>query len=107
MLVLGAENGTGVPVVTEDDGYGLPVFAEYSFDELRAATNGFAYDRIVSESGEKAPNVVYRGTLSSSGRSVAIKRLARFAWPDSRQFLVYVASFLPWIIPYMSVPFLL
>ena len=66
----------------------MPVFAEYSLDELRAATDGFAPDRIVSEHGEKAPNVVYRGTLFSSGRTVAIKRFGRSAWPDSRQFVV-------------------
>ncbi|KAG8061581.1 hypothetical protein GUJ93_ZPchr0003g18586 [Zizania palustris] len=76
------ENGAA-----EDDGSGVPVFAEYSLDELRAATDGFAPDRIVSEHGEKAPNVVYRGTLFSSGRTVAIKRFGRSAWPDSRQFL--------------------
>ena len=46
-----------------EDGSGVPVFAEYSLDELRAATDGFATDRIVSEHGEKAPNVVYSGTL--------------------------------------------
>jgi len=80
-----AENGAA-----EDDGSGVPVFAEYSLDELRAATDGFAPDRIVSEHGEKAPNVVYRGTLFSSGRTVAIKRFGRSAWPDSRQFLVRV-----------------
>ena len=66
----------------------MPVFAEYSLDELRAATDGFAPERIVSEHGEKAPNVVYRGTLFSSGRTVAIKRFGRSAWPDSRQFVV-------------------
>jgi hypothetical protein len=66
----------------------VPVFAEYGLDELRAATDGFAPDRIVSEHGEKAPNVVYRGTLFSSGRTVAIKRFGRSAWPDSRQFVV-------------------
>jgi hypothetical protein len=78
-----AENGAA-----EDDGSGVPVFAEYSLAELRVATDGFATDRIVSEHGEKAPNVVYRGTLFSSGRTVAIKRFGRSAWPDSRQFLV-------------------
>ncbi|GJN22821.1 hypothetical protein PR202_gb10420 [Eleusine coracana subsp. coracana] len=88
------ENGAA-----EDDGSGVPVFAEYSLDELRAATDGFAPDRIVSEHGEKAPNVVYRGTLFSSGRTVAIKRFGRSAWPDSRQFLVRVACFLSWTIP--------
>jgi hypothetical protein len=78
-----AENGAA-----GEDGSGVPVFAEYGLDELRAATDGFAPDRIVSEHGEKAPNVVYRGTLFSSGRTVAIKRFGRSAWPDSRQFVV-------------------
>ena len=88
VLVPCAENGAA-----DDDGSGVPVFAEYSLDELRAATDGFAPDRIVSEHGEKAPNIVYRGTLFSSGRTVAIKRFGRSAWPDSRQFLVRVACF--------------
>jgi hypothetical protein len=95
-----AENGAA-----EDDGTGVPAFAEYSFDELRAATDGFAPDRIVSEHGEKAPNVVYRGTLFCSGRTVAIKRFGRSAWPDSRQFLVRVACFLSWIVLPMSTYF--
>jgi hypothetical protein len=82
------ENGAA-----EDDGTGVPAFAEYSLDELRAATDGFSPDRIVSEHGEKAPNVVYRGTLFSSGCTVAIKRFGRSAWPDSRQFVVRVACF--------------
>jgi hypothetical protein len=89
VLVPRAENGAA-----DDDGSGVPVFAEYILDELRAATDGFAPDRIVSEHGEKAPNVVYRGTLFSSDRTVAIKRFGRSAWPDSRQFLVRVACFL-------------
>jgi hypothetical protein len=88
VLIPCAENGAAA-----DDGSGVPVFAEYSLEELRAATDGFAPDRIVSEHGEKAPNVVYRGTLFSSGRTVAIKRFGRSAWPDSRQFLVRVACF--------------
>jgi hypothetical protein len=87
------ENGAA-----EDDGTGVPAFAEYSLDELRAATDGFSPDRIVSEHGEKAPNVVYRGTLFSSGCTVAIKRFGRSAWPDSRQFVVRVACFLSWVM---------
>ncbi|KAJ3680762.1 hypothetical protein LUZ60_015251 [Juncus effusus] len=70
-----------------DVGDGIPVFCEYSLDELKAATDGFSPDRIVSEHGEKAPNVVYRGTLFESGRIVAVKRFSRSAWPDSRQFM--------------------
>lgn len=65
----------------------LPSFAEYSLEQLRVATSGFSPDCIVSEHGEKAPNVVYKGTLIN-GRKVAVKRFSRSAWPDSRQFLV-------------------
>ena len=54
---------------------------------LRAATGGFAPDNIVSESGEKAPNVVYRGRLDG-GRLIAVKRFSRLSWPDPQQFLV-------------------
>ncbi|XP_020101058.1 probable serine/threonine-protein kinase At5g41260 isoform X1 [Ananas comosus] len=73
------ENGGG------SGGDAIPGFVEYGIDELRAATEGFAPDRIVSEHGEKAPNVVYSGELR--GRAVAIKRFGKAAWPDTRQFL--------------------
>lgn len=56
-------------------------------DQLRVATEGFSSDNIVSEHGEKAPNVVYRGCLEEE-RLVAVKRFNKSAWPDSRQFLV-------------------
>ncbi|PPD96884.1 hypothetical protein GOBAR_DD06085 [Gossypium barbadense] len=42
-------------------------FREYSLDQLRAATSGFCTDNVVSEHGEKAPNVVYRGKLDEDG----------------------------------------
>ncbi|WOL14968.1 putative serine/threonine-protein kinase [Canna indica] len=74
------ENGGG-------EGEAKPVFVEYSLEELRAATDGFAPDHIVSEHGQKAPNVVYRGILFPGDRAVAIKRFNKFAWPDARQFL--------------------
>ncbi|CAB4300364.1 unnamed protein product [Prunus armeniaca] len=41
---------------------------------------------IVSEHGEKAPNVVYKGKLENQ-RRIAVKRFNRMAWPDARQFL--------------------
>lgn len=74
-------------IIGEGDGDGdsKHSFTEYSLEELRSATDGFASDRIVSEHGRKAPNVVYRGRLDSD---VAIKRFNKFAWPDARQFLV-------------------
>ncbi|RDX75123.1 putative serine/threonine-protein kinase BSK3 [Mucuna pruriens] len=63
-------------------------FSEYSLDQLRVATSGFSPDNIVSEHGEKAPNVVYRGRLQDDDHKlVAVKRFNKSAWPDSRQFL--------------------
>ncbi|XP_071692831.1 serine/threonine-protein kinase BSK7-like [Rutidosis leptorrhynchoides] len=64
----------------------LPLFQEFSIDELKVATSGFAVEYIVSEHGEKAPNVVYKGKLQNQ-KHVAIKRFNRSAWPDPRQFL--------------------
>ncbi|MBA0848605.1 hypothetical protein Goshw_004509 [Gossypium schwendimanii] len=54
---------------------------------MKAATNGFSSDDIVSEHGEKAPNVVYKGKLLKNDHWVAVKRFNKFAWPDPRQFL--------------------
>ncbi|KAM6587853.1 serine/threonine-protein kinase BSK7 [Cannabis sativa] len=64
----------------------LPAFHEYTVEQLRVATSGFAAENIVSEHGEKAPNVVYKGKLENQ-RRIAVKRFNRSAWPDSRQFL--------------------
>ncbi|KAG5574044.1 hypothetical protein H5410_063810 [Solanum commersonii] len=63
-----------------------PTFCEFTFEQLRIATSAFAVENIVSEHGEKAPNVVYKGKLENQ-RPVAVKRFNRSAWPDSRQFL--------------------
>lgn len=63
-----------------------PSFGEFSLEQLKVATNGFSSENIVSEHGEKAPNVVYKGKLDN-GQWIAIKRFNKFAWPDSRQFL--------------------
>ncbi|MBA0830606.1 hypothetical protein Goarm_015127, partial [Gossypium armourianum] len=65
---------------------GLPAFREYSIDTLKTATSGFSVENIVSEHGEKAPNVVYKGKLENQ-RWIAVKRFNRSAWPDARQFL--------------------
>ncbi|XP_020574618.1 probable serine/threonine-protein kinase BSK3 [Phalaenopsis equestris] len=75
-------------VVREEktDTYELPPFQEFSFEQLRLATSGFAAENIVSEHGEKAPNVVYKGKLDAA-RRIAVKRFNRSAWPDPRQFL--------------------
>ncbi|XP_062146204.1 serine/threonine-protein kinase BSK7 [Alnus glutinosa] len=64
----------------------LPTFREYTVDQLSQATSGFATENIVSEHGEKAPNVVYKGKLENQVR-IAVKRFNRSAWPDARQFL--------------------
>ncbi|CAA6656768.1 unnamed protein product [Spirodela intermedia] len=40
---------------TAADRHGVPAFAEYGLEELRAATGGFSPENIVSEHGEKAP----------------------------------------------------
>ncbi|XP_052113441.1 serine/threonine-protein kinase BSK3-like [Arachis duranensis] len=61
-------------------------FREYTFEQLKNATSGFSVQNIVSEHGEKAPNVVYKGKLENQMR-IAVKRFNRNAWPDSRQFL--------------------
>lgn len=67
----------------------VPAFKEFELTELRAATNGFSSELIVSESGEKAPNVVYRGKLRSN-KVVAIKRFSKLSWPDPQQFVVCI-----------------
>ncbi|KAG6409280.1 hypothetical protein SASPL_127317 [Salvia splendens] len=64
----------------------LPTFREFSVEQLRTATSGFAVENIVSEHGEKAPNVVYKGKLDNQ-RRIAVKRFNRSAWPDARQFM--------------------
>ncbi|KAK3008023.1 hypothetical protein RJ639_014490 [Escallonia herrerae] len=63
-----------------------PAFREFSLEQLRNATSGFAVENIVSEHGEKAPNVVYKGKLNNQIR-IAVKRFNRMAWPDARQFV--------------------
>ena len=67
----------------------VPVFKEYSLETLKAATKGFSSDLIVSESGEKAPNFVYRGKLDQN-RIIAVKRFPKTAWPDAKGFSVRI-----------------
>lgn len=64
----------------------VPRFREFSWEELKAATDGFSPENIVSDHGEKAPNVVYKGLLENKSW-IAVKRFNKSAWPDSRQFL--------------------
>ncbi len=65
----------------------VPAFREYSLESLKVATNGFNTDFIVSESGEKAPNCVYKGRLEQN-RWIAVKRFPKAAWPDPKGFAV-------------------
>ncbi|KAG2692907.1 hypothetical protein I3760_08G074200 [Carya illinoinensis] len=69
---------------------GVPEFSEFLLAELRAATNNFNPDHIVSESGEKAPNVVYKGRLQSQNQNhrpwIAVKKFTKLAWPNPKQF---------------------
>ncbi|XP_057504558.1 serine/threonine-protein kinase BSK1-like [Actinidia eriantha] len=77
-------NGTATAGAAIGDG-GVPVFSEFSLSDLKAATNNFGSDFIVSESGEKAPNVVYKGRLQNR-RWIAVKKFTKTAWPDPKQF---------------------
>ncbi|ESQ36806.1 hypothetical protein EUTSA_v10007855mg [Eutrema salsugineum] len=61
-------------------------FREYTLEQLKIATSGFALDNVVSEDGATAPNVVYKGKLENH-QKIAIKRFSRMAWPDPSQFL--------------------
>ncbi|KAI4369888.1 hypothetical protein MLD38_018284 [Melastoma candidum] len=63
----------------------MGTFREFTFEQLRNATSCFAVENIVSEHGEKAPNVVYKGKLEDQ-RRVAVKRFNKNAWPDATQF---------------------
>lgn len=65
----------------------IPAFSGFSLSELRAATSNFSSESIVSESGEKAPNLVYRGRLKN-GSWIAVKKFSKTAWPDPKQFVV-------------------
>ncbi|XP_028797867.1 serine/threonine-protein kinase BSK1 isoform X2 [Neltuma alba] len=65
---------------------GVPSFSEFSFSDLKAATDNFSSDFIVSESGEKAPNLVYKGRLPNR-RWIAVKKFTKAAWPDPKQFV--------------------
>ncbi|MBA0734509.1 hypothetical protein Gogos_018412 [Gossypium gossypioides] len=65
---------------------GVPSFSEFSLADLKAATNNFSSDNIVSESGEKAPNLVYKGRLQNR-KWIAVKKFTKMAWPDSKQFV--------------------
>ncbi|KAL2478068.1 BR-signaling kinase 2 [Forsythia ovata] len=59
---------------------------EFGLAELRDATDGFNNELIISESGEKAPNVVYRGKLQSNVL-VSVERFLKQSWLDPQQFV--------------------
>lgn len=84
------------PSAALDPATGVPSFSEFSFSDLKAATNNFSSDNIVSESGEKANNLVYRGRLQNR-RWIAVKKFTKMAWPDPKQFavslLIYIYIF--------------
>lgn len=61
-------------------------FREFTLEQLNNATSGFNVENIVSEHGEKAPNVVYKGKMENQTR-IVVKRFNRSAWPDTQQFL--------------------
>ncbi|XP_048137670.1 serine/threonine-protein kinase BSK6-like [Rhodamnia argentea] len=67
-----------------------PSFTEFRFEQLEAATCGFSRENILSDpdrAGLGVPSdVVYRGELED-GRSIAVKRYERGAWPDPQYFL--------------------
>nr|CAD1833785.1 unnamed protein product [Ananas comosus var. bracteatus] len=72
----GAEEGEG-------KAEGRSRLREFSLAELRVATNGFSAENIVSESGEKVPNVVYKGRLQNR-RWIAVKKFTKLAWPEPK-----------------------
>ncbi|XP_016650446.1 PREDICTED: probable serine/threonine-protein kinase At5g41260 [Prunus mume] len=65
----------------------LPSFTEFSLDQLKAASLGFLSGNVVSEGGEGASSVVYKGKLEN-GLLVAVKRFNQSDRPDCGQFLV-------------------
>ncbi|CAI9756449.1 unnamed protein product [Fraxinus pennsylvanica] len=74
------------PLIAGPDATGIPPFSELLLTDLKAATNNFSSDFIVSESGEKAPNIVYKGRLQSRWW-IAVKKFPKLAWPDPKQFV--------------------
>ncbi|KAH7522681.1 hypothetical protein FEM48_Zijuj07G0164400 [Ziziphus jujuba var. spinosa] len=65
----------------------LPPFWEFTLEQLKNSTSGLAVENIVSQHGEKAPSVVYKGKLENQRRIAAAKPFNGMAWPDTPQFL--------------------
>ncbi|XP_028105724.1 serine/threonine-protein kinase BSK3-like [Camellia sinensis] len=70
----------------EEEVSDLPAFREFTLEQLKKATSCFAVENIVSENGEKAPNVVCKGKLENQQR-IAVKRFKKTVWPNAKQFL--------------------
>ncbi|VVB12899.1 unnamed protein product [Arabis nemorensis] len=68
------------------DGHYPLIFREFSFEQLRIATDGFSAGNIVSEHNDWIPNIVYKGKLGD-GRKIAVKRFKRLSWPDPFVFI--------------------
>ncbi|XP_010553059.1 PREDICTED: probable serine/threonine-protein kinase At5g41260 [Tarenaya hassleriana] len=81
-----------VTILDDPDSGGVAVgecwqsFREFSLEELRIATGDFSAGNIVSEHNDRVPNIVYKGKLDD-GRTIAVKRFQRLAWPDPFEFL--------------------
>ncbi|XP_022861989.1 probable serine/threonine-protein kinase At4g35230 isoform X2 [Olea europaea var. sylvestris] len=73
------------PLEPGTEATGVPSFSEFSLSDLKTATNNFSPEFIVSESGEKAPNIVYKGRLQNR-RWIAVKKFPKLSWPDPQQF---------------------
>ncbi|MBA0863134.1 hypothetical protein Goshw_017154 [Gossypium schwendimanii] len=70
----------------------VPAFREFTLEQLKNATSGFAVENIVSEHGEKAPNVVYRGKLENH-RRIAVKRETQpMKWAMRLRVVLYLAQ---------------
>lgn len=82
------QNGVEAPPPDEC----VPSFVEFSFADLKTATNNFSSDHIVSETSDS--NVVYKGRLQKENnqRCVAVKKFTKAAWPDRKQFAVRTLS---------------
>lgn len=70
-------------------------FTEFRLEQLEAATSGFSPENVVRDADRGVlgvpGDVVYRGELED-GRSVAVKRYERGAWPDPQGFLVRLTA---------------
>lgn len=73
----------------QNHGGGDSPLTKFSFSDLNMATNNFGPENIVSETGDEASDIVYRGVLESHLGLIAIKKFKNMAWPDPKQFAVF------------------